>query len=199
MDCAFGWQVLGDVTPLAAGTQDKHDTVEDFAHIDLALAPSTFRFRYQRRDMTPLLVRDIARVSQMIAIVGRAIFLRPHGGPSKSGRLLESQAIPGTQELSGRTLKTLHVALGAKGRLSFGSPALLLDLWGVTPGSVTPFGALNDRETRVQVALDAPMMACERLNFHPLINTATTNILSAELVRFLRATGHEPAIGRFSI
>jgi Ala-tRNA(Pro) deacylase len=95
-------------------------------------------------------------------------------------------------------LKTLHQALGAKGRLSFGAPALLFEVLGVAPGSVTPFGALNDRQGRVKVALDAPMLALERLNFHPLINTATTNILALDLLRFLRATGHPPVVGRFS-
>jgi len=42
--------------------------------------------------------------------------------------------------------------------------------------------------------LDAAMMRHERLNFHPLVNTSTTGLASADLVRFLRATGHEPEI-----
>jgi hypothetical protein len=37
-------------------------------------------------------------------------------------------------------------------------------------------------------------MRHERLNFHPLDNRATTNIAADDLVRFLRATGHEPRI-----
>jgi Ala-tRNA(Pro) deacylase len=38
------------------------------------------------------------------------------------------------------------------------------------------------------------MMGHERLNFHPLVNTRTTGLKSAELIKFLRATGHEPLI-----
>ena len=38
------------------------------------------------------------------------------------------------------------------------------------------------------------MVARERLNFHPLVNTRTTGLASADLFRFLRATGHEPTI-----
>ena len=39
------------------------------------------------------------------------------------------------------------------------------------------------------------MMRHERLNFHPLVNTRTTGLKSADLVKFLRATGHEPLVG----
>lgn len=91
-------------------------------------------------------------------------------------------------------LKRLHEKLGGQGRLSFASAELLLELWGVTPGSVTPFGAINDRAGRVTVALDAGLLAHGRVNFHPLQNTATTAISSDDLLRFLRATGHEPII-----
>ena len=41
-------------------------------------------------------------------------------------------------------LKTLHSLIGARGKVSFGSAEALFELWGVTPGSVTPFGAIND-------------------------------------------------------
>jgi Ala-tRNA(Pro) deacylase len=47
--------------------------------------------------------------------------------------------------------------------------------------------------------LDEAMMSHERLNFHPLVNTRTTGLTSADLIKFLRATGHEPlvaALGR---
>ena len=38
------------------------------------------------------------------------------------------------------------------------------------------------------------MMRHERLNFHPLVNTRTTGLRSADLIKFLRATGHEPLV-----
>lgn len=89
-------------------------------------------------------------------------------------------------------LKRLHAAIGASGRLSFGAAALLRETLGVEPGSVTPFALVNDTAGRVSVILDAALMACERVNFHPLVNTMTTTIGRDDLVRFLRATGHEP-------
>jgi len=91
-------------------------------------------------------------------------------------------------------LKRVHEKIGAQGRVTFGGPDLLEEVWGVKPGSVTPFGAINDAAGRVTVVLDADMMRHERLNFHPLVNTSTTGLASADLIKFLRATGHEPLI-----
>lgn len=91
-------------------------------------------------------------------------------------------------------LKRLHEVIGASGRLSFGSGELLEEVWGVKPGSVTPFGAIADREGRVTVVLDRAMMAEPLLNYHPLENTATTGIAREDLVRFLEATGHPPLV-----
>ena len=90
-------------------------------------------------------------------------------------------------------LKNLHRRLDA-GRFSFGSADLLREVWGVEPGAVTPFGAINDTERRVHVVLDETMMRQDTLNYHPLVNTMTTAISRDGLVKFLRATGHEPRI-----
>jgi len=90
-------------------------------------------------------------------------------------------------------LKSLHARIGAA-RLSFGRPELLREVLGVEPGSVTPFALINDVGIRVNVVLDAGMMREERLNFHPLRNTATTTIRAADLGRFVRACGHDPRI-----
>ena len=91
-------------------------------------------------------------------------------------------------------LRGLHRQLGASGRFSFGSAELMRELLGVEPGSVTPFAVINDAARRVTVVLDAAMMAQEVLNFHPLVNTATTTISRESLLKFLEATGHLPRI-----
>lgn len=90
-------------------------------------------------------------------------------------------------------LKSLHKTLGSD-RLSFGKPELLMDVLGVAPGSVTPFALINDTAHRVTVILDADMMRHERLNYHPVQNTATTNIARQDLLTFIRSCGHEPRI-----
>ncbi len=94
-------------------------------------------------------------------------------------------------------LKSAHKIIDS-GRLSFGKPALLLEMLGVTPGSVTPFSLINDSDAQVNVILDAPMMAHERLNFHPLANTATTNIAAEDLLKFIHSCGHRPHVLQIS-
>ena len=95
-------------------------------------------------------------------------------------------------------LKSLHRVLSATGRFSFGASDLLREVWGVEPGAVTPFGAINDTQARVSVVLDAAMMEHETLNYHPLVNTMTTSIARGDLVKFLESTGHLPRIERVS-
>jgi Ala-tRNA(Pro) deacylase len=113
------------------------------------------------------------------------LFLRDKKGAAFLVVALEDAAIE---------LKSLHRRLGASGRFSFGSAELLRELLGVEPGSVTPFAAINDTDSRVTVVLDAAMMAHSVLNFHPLRNTGTTTISREGLVKFLEATGHKPRI-----
>ena len=88
-------------------------------------------------------------------------------------------------------LKALTKTHGA-GRLSFGKPDLLLEVLGVEPGAVTPFGLINDTERRVTFVLDGRLAAMEPLHFHPLVNNATTAISSADFAKFLDETGHAP-------
>jgi Ala-tRNA(Pro) deacylase len=80
------------------------------------------------------------------------------------------------------------------GRLSFGKPELLMQVLGVPPGSVTAFAVINDPNRRVRVVVDAELMRHDSINCHPLENTATTNIARDDLVRFIRACGHEPRV-----
>jgi Ala-tRNA(Pro) deacylase len=91
-------------------------------------------------------------------------------------------------------LKSLHRRLGATGRFSFGSAEQMLETLGVLPGSVTPFGVINDADLRVTMVLDAELMRHETINAHPLTNTMTTSIGRDDLVRFLESTGHRPRI-----
>lgn len=94
-------------------------------------------------------------------------------------------------------LKHLHRHIGSD-RLSFGAPALMEEVLGVTPGSVTAFALINDADRRVRFILDAALARCEIVNFHPLINTATTAVSQAGLRTFLAAIGVEPRIVDFA-
>jgi Ala-tRNA(Pro) deacylase len=107
----------------------------------------------------------------------------------KDGRALLVVAKDDTQV----DLKLVARRLGV-GRLSFGKPERLMELLGVTPGSVTPFALINDSLARVAVVVDARLAAAAELNFHPLENTATTRLATSDLFRFIRACGHEPIV-----
>ena len=90
-------------------------------------------------------------------------------------------------------LKALAGLIGAA-RLSFASPERLADHLGVVPGAVTPFALINDAANAVRVVIDSGVMEAERAHFHPLTNDATTAIAPADLLRFIGALGHDPAV-----
>ena len=76
------------------------------------------------------------------------------------------------------------------GKLSFASPERLMSHLGLTPGSVSPFGLINDRARTVRVVLDRDLKAATRVSFHPNINTATVTIGAGDFDRFLAACGN---------
>lgn len=90
-------------------------------------------------------------------------------------------------------MKSLHKVIDSA-RLSFGKAELLQEVLGVTPGSVTAFAVLSDRTGQVSVIIDQTLMGYDTINCHPMVNTATTNIGRDDLVKFMRATGHEPRV-----
>jgi Ala-tRNA(Pro) deacylase len=71
------------------------------------------------------------------------------------------------------------------GKLSFASPDRLMTHLGVTPGSVSPFGLINDAEHHVRVFLDRDLKSAARVSFHPNINTATWVLAWDDCERFL--------------
>src|SRR5580692_7859051 len=71
-------KILRKVAPLATGAQDIHYAVHDRTHVGAALAAARLRRWKQWLDIRPLVVRQIARVPQVIAIVFRSVLMRPH-------------------------------------------------------------------------------------------------------------------------
>jgi Ala-tRNA(Pro) deacylase len=90
-------------------------------------------------------------------------------------------------------LKSLPSLIGSK-KLSFGNADDMQKFLGVTPGSVTPLAAFNDERRAVTIVLDTRLAAADRVNVHPLRNTATLGILGTELAEFLCSIGHPPII-----
>jgi Ala-tRNA(Pro) deacylase len=88
-------------------------------------------------------------------------------------------------EISKRADLKEIVKLVGDDRLSFGSPERLMAELGLTPGSVSPFGLINDADGSVRVLIDRDLRDADRLIFHPNINTASVVVSWADLERFL--------------
>tara|TARA_B110000196_G_scaffold141053_1_gene122141 strand:- start:369 stop:875 length:507 start_codon:yes stop_codon:yes gene_type:complete len=71
------------------------------------------------------------------------------------------------------------------GNISFAKEDPLFKWLGVRPGSVTPFGLLNDINNKVEFYLDSGFLTHETINFHPLVNTSTINLLTNDFINFL--------------
>src|SRR5215471_12997678 len=78
-------KVLRQIAPLATGTQDIHHPVHGRPHVDPALATAGLGRRNQWFNIRPLVIRQIARVSQVITIVFCSVLKRPH--PTAPGRI----------------------------------------------------------------------------------------------------------------
>ena len=87
-------------------------------------------------------------------------------------------------------LTALGLAYG-EAKLGFASPERLQKYLGLTPGSVSPFGLINDPDKHVLVAIDHALKDAERVAFHPNVNTATLVLSGADFRKFLAATGHD--------
>jgi Ala-tRNA(Pro) deacylase len=89
----------------------------------------------------------------------------------------------------GIDLKRL-TALLDEDRLSFASAERLKRWLGVEPGSVSPFGLINDETRHVRVVCDWGLKSSAALGFHPNVNTATLEISLADFEKFLAARGN---------
>lgn len=74
--------------------------------------------------------------------------------------------------------------------LSFASEERLYKYLGLTPGSVTPFGLINDTEKHVTVLLDKDLETLNNISFHPNVNTATITISYLNFQNFLKWCGN---------
>jgi Ala-tRNA(Pro) deacylase len=77
-----------------------------------------------------------------------------------------------------------------QGKLSFASPKRMMKYLGVTPGSVTPFGLINDKEKHVHLFLDENLRKSTKISFHPNINTASLIIDFNDFEKFVNWSGN---------
>jgi Ala-tRNA(Pro) deacylase len=77
-----------------------------------------------------------------------------------------------------------------QGKLSFASEQRLEKYLGLKPGSVSPFGLVNDKESHVHVFLDNNLQNAEKLSFHPNINTASLVVSNNDFLKFMNWTNN---------
>ena len=109
------------------------------------------------------------------------LFFRNHKGNQHYLVILNCDSMMDIHDIE----KRLH-----QGKLSFASEHRLEKYLGVKPGSVTPFGLINDIEHHVIVFLDSTLQNAERLSFHPCINTASLMVKRTDLLKFLDHCGN---------
>jgi Ala-tRNA(Pro) deacylase len=109
------------------------------------------------------------------------IFFRNHKGDRHYLVILE--------HLAKLDIKDLEKRL-RQGKLTFASDKRLMNYLGVEPGSVSPFGLINDTGNHVHLFIDEKLKDFERLTFHPNLNTASLVISKSDFLRFLEFTGN---------
>jgi Ala-tRNA(Pro) deacylase len=77
-----------------------------------------------------------------------------------------------------------------QGKLTFASEKRLDKYLGLKPGSVTPFGLINDHENHVYLFIDKRLAAADKVGFHPNMNTATLVISLEDFITFLDWSGN---------
>ncbi len=77
-----------------------------------------------------------------------------------------------------------------QGKISFASPKRMEKYMGLSGGSVSVFGLINDSENHVHLFLDAELQKAERITFHPNENTATVVISFESFIKFLDWSGN---------
>jgi len=77
-----------------------------------------------------------------------------------------------------------------QGKISFASPKRMERYLGLSAGSVSVFGLINDKENHVHLFLDQALKSADRISFHPNENNATLVISFASFLRFLESSGN---------
>lgn len=139
------------------------------------------QFAYYEHPPAPTIEEAKKYWKDLIATHCKNIFFRNHKGNRHYLVILEHTQALDIHDLEKR-LK--------QGKLTFASPKRMLKYLGVTPGSVTPFGLINDKENHVHVFLDENLKKSETISFHPNINTASLVLKFEDFEKFLEQSGN---------
>lgn len=80
------------------------------------------------------------------------------------------------------------------GKIRFAHPEELFEKMGLKPGSVSPYGLLNNSEHDIIIVVDHAISEAdedELINFHPNRNTATLTVKKYQFVKYLESLGNK--------
>ncbi|MCD4790560.1 MAG: prolyl-tRNA synthetase associated domain-containing protein [Bacteroidales bacterium] len=138
-------------------------------------------FEYYEHPPVPTIEEAKKYWVDLVATHCKNIFFRNHKGNRHYLVILEHTRALAIHDLEKR-LK--------QGKLSFASTKRMQKYLGLSPGSVSPFGLINDKENHIHVYIDENLKKSEKISFHPNINTASLVISYKDFERFLEWTGN---------
>ena len=136
-------------------------------------------FEYHEHPPAPTIEEAIKYWKDLDATHCKNLFFRNHKGDRHYLVVLKHTRHMSIHELE----KQLR-----QGKLSFASDQRMLKYLGVTPGSVTPFGLIHDKDHHVHVFLDHNLMGSKTISFHPCINTASIIVTWDDFIKFINWT-----------
>jgi len=139
--------------------------------------------QYEYHEHPPLATIEEAKIHWKDYNSGKCknIFFRNHKGDRHYLVILE--------HLHQLNIRDLEQRL-RQGKLTFASDQRLKKYLGLEPGSVSPFGLINDTEKHVHLFIDEKLKSYEQLAFHPNVNTATIIISNVDFQQFLKFSGN---------
>lgn len=110
------------------------------------------------------------------------LFLRNSKGSEHYLVVIESYKKTSTKDIAKQIEST---------RLSFASEDRMEKYLGLEPGSVSPFGLINDENKEVELLIDKDLTAREKITFHPNINTASVTISYNDFQKYIKWCGNK--------
>ena len=138
-------------------------------------------FDYHEHPAAPTIEVAIKYWKDLDATHCKNLFFRNHKGNKHYLVVLKH-----TQQLDIHELEKLL----CQGKLSFASNERMQKHLGLAPGSVTPYGLINDHQHHVHVFLDENLRKSSRISFHPCINTASIIVTWDDFLRFMNWTNN---------
>jgi Ala-tRNA(Pro) deacylase len=138
-------------------------------------------FDYYEHPAAPTIEIAMQYWRNMEATHCKNLFFRNHKGDKHYLVILECSRVLDIHDLE----KRLH-----QGKISFASEQRMQKYLGLKPGSVSPFGLINDQEHHVHVFFDARLESAKKISFHPNINTASIILAFEDFLKFMKLTGN---------